>query len=129
MKENWLLAEIETGICKLLCLGLEGQPAAELIEGTVQGWFESITRGRALEPADAPRIREAFSNVMARCRRWPSPVEFLEAMPRRESASVTALPVGEEERKRRDAAARATLARLGAMLNDEGRITSTDTSA
>lgn len=124
MKDNWLLTEIETGICKLLCLGLEGQPAAELIEGTVQGWFESITRGRALEPEDAPRIREGFANVMARCRRWPSPVEFLEGMPKREAATVTALPVGSEERERRDAAARAALARIGAVLSDDGRIVS-----
>jgi hypothetical protein len=121
---DWLLREIETGITKLLCLGLDGQPAAELIEGTIGVWYEAITAGRALAVEDAPRIRAGFATVVTRSRRWPSPAEFLEAMPKREAASVTALPVGSEERARRDAAARAALARIGAALDGDGRIVS-----
>jgi hypothetical protein len=119
---DWLLTEIERGISKLLCLGLDGQPAAELIEGTIGVWYEAVTAGRALGPEDAPRIRAGFANVVTRSRRWPSPADFIEAMPKREAASVTALPVGSEERARREAIAKAALARIGAALGDDGRV-------
>lgn len=113
---DWLLTEIERGISKLLCLGLDGQPAAELIEGTIGVWFEAITAGRALAPEDAPRIRAGFANVVTRSRRWPSPAEFIEAMPKRESATVTALPVGSVERERREAKGQQALADIARKL-------------
>lgn len=111
---------------KLICLCLEGGPAADTVKGTVMAWCETIRRRRALSEEDAPRVREGFLNLMERSTRWPSVADFLEAMPKREAATVTALPVDSQERARRDAAARKALAELGAMLGTDGRIAKSD---
>lgn len=80
---DWLQIEVITGLQKLLCLSLEGQPAAETIPGTAAAWLEVLTNGRVYDEArDAPRIREAFVLLASRCRRWPVPADFLEAMPK-----------------------------------------------
>jgi hypothetical protein len=51
-----------------------------------------------------------------RSRRWPSPAEFLEAMPKREACTVTALPVGSAERERREAKGAQALADIAKRL-------------
>lgn len=80
---DWLKLEIATGLQKLTCLGLEGQPASELIEGTLAAWVEVVTAGRTYDEAiDAPRFRIAFTRLMGR-NRWPAPCHLLEAMPKR----------------------------------------------
>jgi hypothetical protein len=83
---NWLKTELLTGFQKLLCLGLDRTPATDLIEGTVAAWMETITHGRLFEQErDTPRIRAAFRTIAGRCRTWPAPVDFLDALPRIES--------------------------------------------
>ena len=50
-------------------------------------WAKTITHGRKYEEdRDAPRFRDAFLIIANRHRRWPAPVDFLEAMPRTEPA-------------------------------------------
>ena len=39
METEWMLDELATGLQKLLCLGLDRQPASEVIPGTVQAWL------------------------------------------------------------------------------------------
>jgi hypothetical protein len=71
---------------KLLPLSLESTPAAEVMPGTALAWHEVLVHGRAFDPArDRPRFREAFRTLAARQRRWPAPVDFLEALPRIET--------------------------------------------
>ena len=80
---DWINRELSTGFQKLLCLSLEGQPAAEVIPGTLATWREVLTSNRVFdEVRDAPRFRSAFSCLCARIRRWPVPADFLDAMPR-----------------------------------------------
>lgn len=68
---------------KLLCLGLDGQPSVEVIEGTLLAWHEVVSYGRRFErERDEPRIANAFRILAGRCRRWPVPAEFLDALPR-----------------------------------------------
>ena len=44
--------------------------------------MEAITAGRALEAnRDIPRVRQAFATLARVRRSWPSPADFLEAMP------------------------------------------------
>ena len=75
---------------KLLPLSLERAPAAELIEGSALAWCEAIGRGKRWdEGRDAPRFREAFRSLMGRCRSWPAPIDFLEALPRIETPTTT----------------------------------------
>lgn len=79
---DWLLVELATGLQKLSCLSLDRTPAAEMLTGTAQAWLEAITDGSAWDEArDAERIAQAFRTLSRTVRRWPSPAEFLEALP------------------------------------------------
>lgn len=103
-----------------MCLSLDGCPAAEVLPGTVAAWCEAIQRNRALdESRDVPRIREAFGVLLTRSRRWPAPVEMLEAIPRWVPELLPALPISDEERARRDAAARRAKADIEALFGIE----------
>lgn len=54
-----------------------------MLPGTAQAWIEAITDGRLWEPErDTERVRRAFVVLSRTIRRWPAPVEFIEAMPR-----------------------------------------------
>jgi len=49
---------------------------------TVQVWLKAVCRNRVFDQAkDAPRIREAFAMLAERSQRWPSPADFLGALP------------------------------------------------
>jgi hypothetical protein len=68
---------------RLVTLGLEGQPAAEVIPATVKVWAETICRNRVFDRVtDDVRIREAFRVLAETCRRWPVPRDFIDALPR-----------------------------------------------
>jgi hypothetical protein len=83
MATDWVLEEILTGMQKLIPLSLESTPAAEVMAGTALAWHEVLVHGRVFDPSrDRPRFREAFRTLAARQRRWPAPVDFLEALPR-----------------------------------------------
>lgn len=76
---------------KLLPLSLESTPAAEVLPGTALAWHEVMVHGRKFEPArDRPRMRDAFRTLAARSRRWPAPVDFLDALPRIEAPRTDA---------------------------------------
>lgn len=81
-----MMRELRDGLQKLLCLSLEGQPSADVIAGTLLAWAEVLTTGRVFEQdRDAPRFRAAFRTLASRARRWPAPVDFIEALPRIET--------------------------------------------
>jgi hypothetical protein len=109
---DWVVAEIADGIQKLLTLGLEGQPASELMRGTVMAWAEAITFNRELDrEVDAQRFRAAFVILMRDSRRWPTPRQFLDALPPRPQRA--ALP----PRAPSEAEAKAALARIDELLD------------
>lgn len=64
----------------MLVLGLERQPAGELLPGTVSAWVDRLCR-RGWTTADVPRIREAFGRLSETRRVWPVIADFLEALP------------------------------------------------
>jgi len=75
---------------KLLPLSLESTPASEVMPGTALAWHEVLVHGRAFDQArDLPRFREAFRTLAGRQRRWPAPVDFLEALPRIETSRTS----------------------------------------
>jgi hypothetical protein len=79
---DWIKRELLTGFQKLLTLGLERQPAAEVIPGTVATWLETITHRRVFdEQRDRPRFRAAFIELAGRMKHWPTPQDFLESLP------------------------------------------------
>ena len=75
--------EIMLGLQKLLALQLERAPALETLAKTGLVWMETIGHNRCLTDEDAPRFREAFVLLAARCKSWPSPVALLEVLPER----------------------------------------------
>lgn len=77
------------GLQRLACLSLDRTPAAEMLPGTALAWIDAITDGRAWDrDRDQPRVKRAFVVLSKTMRRWPAPVEFLDAMPRPEQQAA-----------------------------------------
>ena len=83
--------EIMFGLQKLLALQLERSPALETLDKTGLVWMEAIGHNRCLTDEDAPRFREAFVLLAARCKSWPSPVALLEVLPERRAENLAFL--------------------------------------
>ncbi|KOQ78860.1 hypothetical protein ABW45_04630 [Stenotrophomonas maltophilia] len=91
---DWIKREIAEGLKRLMCLGLERTPAAEVIQLTAAVWLEAITEGREFDQElDAPRFRRAFAVLCRDCRQWPLPSSLLEAMQPREQLAITKQPI------------------------------------
>jgi hypothetical protein len=81
-QEDWLLTEIATGLQKLYPLSLDRTPAFDVIPGTALAWVEGLTYGREWDQQrDTPRLRAAFSRLLAEAERWPAPRELLAMLP------------------------------------------------
>lgn len=89
---DWLTTEILTGFQKLLCLGLERTPAEAVIEGTAMTWREALTTGKDWdEGRDRLRFQRAFITLARTRRTWPTPADFIEALPPPDQ-NIVALP-------------------------------------
>ena len=110
---DWLEVEILAGLQRLACLSLDRTPAAEMLPGTAQAWIEALTDGRAWDrERDEQRVRRAFVVLSKTVRRWPAPVEFVEALPRPEQLALTKQPIPADPRR-----AAAEIAEVTAMLS------------
>ena len=90
MNQAWIQDEILRGLQKLLSLSLDRTPASELLPITVGSWVETITQNRLFdEPLDARRFRQAFVTLAGTRRTWPSPADFLAALPERDQLALT----------------------------------------
>lgn len=92
----WLRREIAAGLQALVALGLEGQPAAEVLPLTADIWLRAVQRGNIgcnIEAIDAPRIREGFAELFPGLTRWPAPKLLLEHVPSRPKREAIAAPV------------------------------------
>lgn len=78
--ESWLEVEVLTGLQKLLCLGLEGAPADDSLDGTSAAWIEAMTHRRHFDYEDRWRIRDAFSELLRQVTRWPTPAQLMQCM-------------------------------------------------
>jgi hypothetical protein len=56
-------------------LGLESQPASELIEGTASVWIDRLAR------IDAAKLNAAFDVIEKTATRWPAPATIIAAIP------------------------------------------------
>ena len=94
MEIEWIHSEILDGLSQLLCLSLDRTPAADMIAGTAMAWYRAVTDGRVWDKQlDAPRFRKAFVTLMKNRRQWPSPADFMDAMPPREQLALTKQPI------------------------------------
>ena len=101
MKTDWVMDEILTGLQKLVCLGLDRQPAGELLQITAGTWHEVITHKRVWNvEQDRERFRDAFVTLMGRCTQWPAPQQFLECMPATKPEQQPPLLTNESSRER-----------------------------
>lgn len=101
MKTDWVMDEILTGLQKLVCLGLDRQPAGELLQLTAGTWHEVITHNRVFNQAqDQPRFRDAFATLMGECTQWPTPRQFLDCLPAPIQEKQPPLLTSEESRDR-----------------------------
>ena len=91
---DWMKREIGQGLQRLMCLGLERTPAAEVIPLTAAVWLEAVTEGRVWnQELDAPRFKAAFAVLCRQSRAWPLPSGLLDAMPAREQLALTKQPI------------------------------------
>lgn len=117
---DWLIRELRDGLQKLLCLSLEGQPSADVIAGTLLAWSETITHGRRFDQGrDELRFREAFRVLANRHRRWPAPVDFLDALPGLPGAPRVARLESDENKRRGMQALTEIAARMGWTGDDD----------
>ena len=108
---KWLEREVSNGLQALLTLGLKRAPSADVVGMTLDVWLAAIVKrfGAGLdEGRDAKRIRDAFAQLFAR-REWPTPADFLDAMPSRPPQAALPAP------KLTDAERAANLERLAAI--------------
>lgn len=102
MATNWITRTISSGLQKLVLLNLDHAPALDVLaEGTLPAWVEAVTAGKALDEArDEPRMREAFRRLMGSCSSWPTPRQFLDAMPPLVSEAPRQFRLPSEQSKR-----------------------------
>jgi hypothetical protein len=78
-------------------------------------WVEALNHNRVWNQVrDAPRFREAFRTLAANATRWPTPTEFVAALPARVPQQALPPPVCTPEK------AKENLARLQAVLYGGG---------
>jgi hypothetical protein len=95
----WLKREIKDGLQALVAMGLENQPAADVLPLTADIWLRAIRRGNIgcdIEQIDAPRIREAFDRLFPELVKWPAPKLLLDRIPPRPKREALAEPVGDD---------------------------------
>lgn len=116
-KDDWIMDQIETGIQKLLCLRLDGAPAADMVAGTIGAWFEAITDRREFdERLDAPRMQAGFRTLAATREKWPAPKHFMEVLPDRPPVPQPRRLVSDTDRAARRAAAKKAMADLAEKM-------------
>jgi hypothetical protein len=81
--QEWLNNAILKGFQGLLMLRLQGAPAQDTVQHTLNAWLAVLVSLPHTwdQERDQPRIRKAFVTLGANCDRWPAPKNFLDAMP------------------------------------------------
>lgn len=99
---NWINREISTGLQCLVMLSLDRSPALDVIsKGTLPTWVGAITQGRRFdEERDVPRFRAAFRTLAMTCTQWPTPRQFLDALPALKEQTVALRLSNESSRER-----------------------------
>jgi hypothetical protein len=71
---------------RLAALGLEGQPATEVLDATGRVWVQHLAR---FSPA---RLRMAFDAIETNATRWPTPGAIIAALPAYEHTYTPPVP-------------------------------------
>jgi hypothetical protein len=119
--EQWFMAELATGLQKLISLSLNGSPAMETIQLTAVSWAETLWAAPIgwHSELDAERIQQAFLRIMRDIERWPAPKHLLNYLPQRPQPvhPLLSAPQMSEERRMEN---QARVAELVAMVKGRG---------
>lgn len=92
--DQWFRRALAHGMAHMVALSLPGTPPHETIALTREAWAEALWPGRAWNAAqDQQRIAAAFRTLATTCERWPTPAQFLRALPERAPQQRLAPPV------------------------------------
>jgi hypothetical protein len=80
--ERWLRQEIGMAFQQMICLALDGAPAAEMLPLTAEMWVMTIGFGM-VEDLDRERVRDGFRQLYRKLKKWPQPVELTDVLPGR----------------------------------------------
>lgn len=99
----WLRQEIGIAFQQLVCLALDGQPAAEMLPLTAEMWITTLGYGLN-EDQDRQRIRIGFGVLFRKLKKWPQPEALLLELPPRpkprQEAKTTEAPISDETHAR-----------------------------
>jgi len=69
-------------LTRLATLSLDRTPAMDVIQATALTWHDAIRQGKDWQQErDRPRFQAAFRTLVQACTQWPSPRQFLDALP------------------------------------------------
>ena len=77
---------------QMVCLALDGAPAAEMLPLTAEMWVMTIGFGLR-EDLDRQRIRDGFMQLYRKLKKWPQPIELTDVLPGRPKRSGLPEPV------------------------------------
>jgi hypothetical protein len=80
--EKWLRQEIGMAFQQMVCLALDGAPAAEMLPLTAEMWVQVVGFGLT-EELDRVRIRAGFNQLYRKLKKWPMPTELTDILPAR----------------------------------------------
>jgi hypothetical protein len=89
--DYWLRQEIGMAFQQMICLALDGAPAAEMLPLTAEMWVMTIGFGM-VEVLDRERVRDGFRQLYRKLKKWPQPVELSDVLPGRPKRSALAEP-------------------------------------
>lgn len=82
---TWFQVAIAQGLDSFWGIGLENQPASDLLAPTIQTWINDLWAERAWgQVPDSPKIAEAFRRMRVECSRWPTMRDFMKHFPKAE---------------------------------------------
>lgn len=100
-KQQWLKPVLAKGFAILLTLRLKNTPAEDMVQITLETWFQVITHKRGWEQAlDQGRFEQAFMYLAQTCEWFPAPKQLLEAMPPREILELPEPVISEAQRQK-----------------------------
>lgn len=87
----WLRQEIGMAFQQMICLALDGAPAAEMLPLTAEMWVQTIGYGMHKD-LDRERVRDGFRQLYRKLKKWPQPVELTDVLPPRPQRTALAEP-------------------------------------
>ncbi|AWX14250.1 hypothetical protein CEP49_06650 [Mergibacter septicus] len=119
-QQQWLKQVIAKGVAMLLLLRLKNSPREDVIQATLEAWYQVITYKKIWDiELDKQRFEAAFMIIAQTCDWFPTPKQLLDVLPPREYPKLLKeKEKTEEEELQERLKTEKNLKRLRAMLKD-----------